>query len=347
MLANPGGSQGIYALGDRSALRRAAYRNVEWAGNKIGTWAKRKWEQRNKRDSKTSARRQKPKPFSLTGYQIDGNGDETKSFTTYGKRAPRWVRDNMKRYGVGHVFRVTGDAYTCASNQQNIAPIGNYLDATDVLNLFNSVGLGAAGYAASKLLLLDVHSESMITNACNSHIHATVYDVVARLDGFTTVNAGPVTAFTLGFADGDTGAAADYLVPGATPYNNPRFTAAYKIIKRTELVLKAGQTHVHTVRYNVNRVVSKERITLNGVGPIAGLSVYSVVVFHGTPYHDAATELVVGTAPVKIDTVKKDTLRYCMQQLSFPVIDYVNNLSTVTAGEQWVENTPLDTTITS
>lgn len=326
--------------------RNRNYKQLFRAGQKIGRWMKRKFDQKKARENKVASRRALPRR-TLNGYQADGQGDETTSFTRCGRRASRWVQDAKKRHGVGNVFRITGDAYLCASNQQNVAPIGNYMDATDLTNLYTSIGLTAAGYAASKLLLLDVHSESMITNACNSHIHATIYDVVAKLDGFTTVNTGPVTAFTLGFADGDTGAAADYLIPGASPYNNPRFMAGYKILKQTKVVLKAGQTHVHTVQYDINRVVSKERLTLNGVGPVADLTVYSIVVFHGTPYHDAATELVVGTAPVKIDTVKKDTIRYCFLQMSFPVIDYTNQLSTVTSGEQWVENAPADTTIIS
>lgn len=283
---------------------------------------------------------------STKGTQIPSSGGgESRSSTFIGRRSGggKLASKHKKTYGVNTVHRVSGDAYTCVSNQQNVAPIGNYMDATDLTTIWTSLGQTAADFNDAKLFMLDVHAESMITNACNLNTHAIIYDVIARLDGFTTVNAGPVTAFTLGFADGSTGAANDYLIPGATPYNNPRFTNAYKILKRTSIILAPGQTHTHTVRYPVNRTISKERLQLNGVGPIAGLTVYSIVVFHGTPYHDSATELVVGTSVAKLDIVRKDTIRFIHLQQSYPVVDMTNQLSTVTAGEQWVPNAPTDT----
>lgn len=289
-----------------------------------------------------------PTTSNIKGSQIPSSGggeSRSSTFTTGGQRGNRILASKYKKtYGVNTVHRVSGDAYSCVSNSQNVAPIGNYMDATDLTNIYSSIGQSAVDYSDSKLFMLDVHSEALITNACNLNTHAIIYDVVARLDGFTTVNTGPVTAFTLGFADGSTGAANDYLIPGATPYNNPRFVNAYKIIKQTPIILSPGQIHTHTLRYNINRTISKERLQLNGIGPIAGLTVYSIVVFHGTPYHDTATELVIGTSVAKLDIIKKDTLRFIHLQQSYPVVDITNSLSTVTAGEQWQVNAPTDTT---
>lgn len=341
-LRPPGGS---YALGDRYAARRAAYRTVQSAGAKIGKWAKRQWEQRKSRQGKTAARRSQAKRAIVGVQQEQGGGSgDSKSFTAFGRFKSKRNKGFAESIVGQHVVRRSGSSTaSCAQAVQNVMLLNVHLDAADVSNLYTSLSQTSSIYNASKLYIKRVVADTMMTNASSLHIYCTIYDCIAKLDGFTTVNTSAAVAFTLGGADAGGGAAADYTALGTTPWDNPRFLASYRIIKQTPLVLAAGQTHTHTVKYEVNRVINKERVTLNGSGPIAGLTVYSMVVFHGTPVHDLATEGTITSGVAKLDTVNKEGIYYTQVLYPAPFNSISTSLAAVTSPEQWTEEVPADT----
>lgn len=283
-------------------------------------------------------------PPSVNGVQVAaGGGGESVSFTRYGRRKKASNR-TLREAPVSTNHRCDALTASAAQGQQNVLTLGNFMDGPDLRALFTTLGETAAIYNAGILHVRQVHAESLMTNASSINLHAVIYDVLARTDGFTTVNPNPTTVFTLGMADaGSTAAAADYQIPGVSPWINPRFRELYKIVKQTKIILSPGQTHNHNVTYDLNRTINQERYISNTSGPIGGVSMYSICVFHGTPVHDSATEAVISTGLCKLDVVYKESITFQQIAIPNPFNSIVSSLAVVTGPEQWTENNPTDT----
>lgn len=325
-----------------NAIGRAARPYVNSAVSRVRQWMNRN---NNKRQAKKADRRKaKSAGTSAVGQQIPSGGGETKSFFTLVK--PQFVVRNkdLKMLAPSSTIRNNKFTSTSGIGQQNAVLIGSYFDVTDVSNTFATLQQTLTGQHSSKALFQKLHSTSMITNSCNLNTHMTIYDVLARQDGSAT-NVDPVTVFLAGGVDALGGAASDALIPGYSPFNNPRFTEVYKVLKRTPVVLCPGQTHVHTVDYQPNKLFSNERVTTsNGVGPLGQFSLYTFLIYHGTPVHDKATELVITVGQVKLDIVSMENLIVKAAYLNYALNSAVNALAvTMTDPEQWVENSPTDT----
>ena len=194
---------------------------------------------------------------STLGVQVPaGGGGESKSHTRLVRKGLNLP--SLKLLGLNTVNRASGITASCAQGTQNVLMLGEYFNANDISNIFASVGQTTATYNAAKCVLIGIHAENLITNATSLNTHCTLYDVIARHDGFTTVNPDPVSVFQLGGADAGNGSASHYSVVGTTPWNNPRFVETYQIIKTTPLILAPGQTHTHTVTYKPNFLFNKE-----------------------------------------------------------------------------------------
>jgi len=344
----------------RGDARGIGFNRATWnAGNRIGRAArpyvktlvqKAKSAWRKSRD-KAGAAQQKYRESRSTaanGVQVSaGGGGESKDHFRFGKRKSL-KGSAFKATGVSTNVRADALSASAAQGQQNVASLGSFMDGADLRAIFTALGETTTAYNAAKVHLKDIHAEQLITNASSINVHAVIYDLMARHDGFTTVNPNPTTVFTLGMADAQSTAAAnDYLIVGVTPWNNPRFRELYQILNQTKIILSPGQTHSHNVTYNINRIINQERYIGNTSGPIGGLSMYSMIVFHGTPVHDAATELVISTGLCKLDIVYKEQVTYQQIAVPNPFNSIVSSFATVTAPEQWVPNNPTDTADTT
>lgn len=294
-----------------------------------------------KRSASKQTRRSLRGSTGTLGVQVPaGGGGESKSYTRVVK--PKQKIPVTKLLALNTVNRADGVTASCVQGAQNVMNLGTYFDATDIVNIYAALGQTSTAYNASKLLLLGIHAENLVTNATSTNTHVIIYDVMARHDGFTTVNTGPGTVFTLGGADAGGGAAADYSVVGTSPWNNPRFVSQYQIIKQTPIILAPGQVHTHSVNYKPNFIFNKERYISNSTGPIGGLTMYSFAVFHGTPVHDTATESVISTGIAKLDVVRKDSITFKGVVFGNPTNSISSSFATVTAPEQWNINAPAD-----
>lgn len=270
-------------------------------------------------------------------------GGETK--TSFVKSNPKLAMGVAKMLlGKNTVHRSGSGSSTAPQGLQNFTVPGNHLNVTDVDNAFTAIGGTFAGAASGKMAFLSLHSTLLLSNASSHNCHAIIYDVMARHDG-SDINTGPSSLITTGGVDANNGTASDYTFPGSTPYDNPRFLEAYVILQKSPIIMSPGQTHAHRFTYNINKIISKERlINSDSAGPLGGLSVYSFVFFHGVPVHSAAAETTVTLGTAKLDWVSTESL-------TFQIMDrnYVNNsitsslLTNVADPEQWTEDGPTDT----
>lgn len=332
-----------------NAIGRAARPFVNRAGRRLQSTlssmysglASRAQQQRDTRAARRQTRRR------LRGVQRSpqrpSGGGETK--TAHTKSNPKLGLGLAKMLlGKNTVHRSGSGSSTAPQGLQNFTVPGNHLTVTDVDNSFTAIGGTFAGAASGKMAFLSLHSTILISNASSHNCHATIYDVMARHDG-SDINTGPSSLLTTGGVDANNGTASDYTFPGSTPYDNPRFLEAYQILQKSPIIMSPGQTHAHRFTYEINKIISKERlINSDSAGPLGGLSVYSFVFFHGVPVHSAAAEGTVTLGTAKLDWVWTESL-------TFQVMDrnYVNNsitsglLTNVSDPEQWTEDAPTDT----
>lgn len=276
------------------------------------------------------------------GVAVPAGGGESKSSFYLTRPAIKQTKME-KMLGSNRVVTNASGSVACVSGSQNVIRVSTLWDVTDITNALTDVGETATGTNSAKIALLSGTADIMFTNSnasCNAH--CIIYDVMSRNDG-SDINTNPVGVFQAGGADAVGGATTDYLIPGSTPYANPRFASAYKILQTTPLILHAGATHVHRVRYKPNKVLSRERaVTSDAAGPIGNVTLYSFIVFYGTPVHSAAAETTVSTGIVKLDYVITESLQFKCMQLNYALNSMVNSLTVIADPEQFVELPPTD-----
>jgi len=299
--------------------------------------------QRSARSSKSAQNRSlRGNRGTPVGKQIPSGGGESKSYTTVkNPKLPMGV--SKKLLGVNTVNRNGAGTVSTVSGSQAIQLVGEYFNVLDVQNAFSGVSQTTTGYNSGKLAFENIHSTHLYTNSCDRNTHMTIYDCVARFDG-SDLNTSPTAVIAAGGADATGGALSDFGIPGTTPYNNPRFTSAYKIVKQTPIILSPGQTHVHRVNYGLNKVVSKERIVTSDLaGPLGNITMYTFIIIHGTPSHETAAETTVSLSLAKIDYVYLESFTYRCMLVNSDYNSITNSLPVLAAGEQWTTNVPTDT----
>lgn len=287
------------------------------------------------RDSRVNAARVRGAPVSFGQIAASGGG-ESKSQTIWMNPMPKVPK------GLGTNNTVRSSGYSSASTQgvQNAQFIGAYFTAGDIYNAFNVTSGVTAPLSGVKLFFGEINAETLITNAENTNAHFTLYDVIAKVDGQATHNIEPANCFLVSGIDASGGGAGNATIPGTDFFFNPRLKAYYKLVKKTKVILGPGDTHSHVVKYGLNKFVSQERIrsltVTNGNYPVGGISMYTVMIHHGTPVHDETTETSVTLGKSKLDVVLMESMRYKYIQQSFATNDIATSLGTGLTGEQMI-----------
>lgn len=314
---------------------------IPGAGYKAYQMGKQLWASRTRGSSKTSSRSSTPSvsgPRMSSVAQQASQGNETKS--SFSIVNPRLNLPVTRLLGKNLVNRSLGFSSAATQGVQQCRMIGQMFDAADILNVYTLMGQSTAAYADSKVLLLNCNQRFMITNAESTNCKCTIYDVLAKKDG-TTVNLEPQTVFLAGNVDNSGGAAANATIPGTFPSTNPRFRNAYKILKSTPLILTPGQIHVHTTNYDINKIISRERIdalAIIGPTPVSGITIYTMIIFHGTPVHDTTDETLVTIGAAKLDIVMLETLSFNSVTYGHPSVSISTTLATNLTAAQMTDN---------
>lgn len=286
--------------------------------------------QRNKakRASKTMLRRGTP----MGRQQFDGSGD-SQSYFRLVKPKSKFHTHMMKDLIKGTLSTNAGLRVTSLEGKQTafLTPTAGMYDAA-TLDTFFTAGPGP-NYASAKVYLHGVHATHLITNAENVNARLRIFDVLARESNATAAYKTPLVAFTNGFADAIGGAAADYLVPHASPFGNPRFVEGYKILKMTDVILRPGATHQHSVTYKPNRLYSREENAAVATGQVGGLTMYTFIILSGTPVDDAATKLVATLSAINLNVVTSVEYETTCLEKSGAANSFTNNLALANANE--------------
>lgn len=147
----------------------------------------------------------------------------------------------------------------------------------------------------------------MIQNQSEANTFVTIYEFVSRRD--SAVN--PSTAFSAGMLSIQAGATSTAEDIGATPFMSSRFTTNFRILKKYNVELAQGRTHIHTSYYQLNKKYSDSlyQMELNDDLVYGGWTRGVFIIAHGSPYNSAATKTNVSTTPVALDFVINKT--YC------------------------------------
>lgn len=287
--------------------------------------AGRDW--KSKRSSQQDVKRQVKKEastriLSSEGNQIPTGGGDSRSFFSIYK--PKKSNISKLELTKSIVVNNSFQRVEAPIGQQNYAIIGDYYTDGDINLQFTAV----SGAVSSKLVLKRVRGESLITNQENVNARITLMDVMARRDG-AVLAPNPGEAFRLGFADNSTGTVTDYQVPGTNVYGNPRFLEYFKVLKTTEVILSPGAVHSHVVNYVPNKLFSHEVTSFTTPTSVANLTLYTFIVFHGSPINDITTQTTVSLSHIALDIVQKEQYEFQYAHLSSAVADINQTLPQV------------------
>lgn len=301
-------------------------RNTWNFGRQIGTLAKRgikSYFSNKKRKASSSTRPAKRARTTKFGYQIPTGGGDSKS--TFYLENPLEGKLPPVASELPPSVLVNNEAGRAESDvgKQNFILCGDYFTDTDVNSGFTLVN----SLNSTKMLLRSVRGETLITNQENVNGRFTIYDVLCRKDTDATVTD-PLTAITTGYADAQGGAASNYLIPGTSVYSNSRFTEYFKVLQKTEVILSPGACHRHQVTYKPNKYFSHQcsaRIAGSGIG---GLTLYTLVQFHGSPINDVTTQTQVSLSHIAMDYVQLEEYKFAYVHAGSMAMSATNILPT-------------------
>lgn len=209
--------------------------------------------------------------------------------------------------GVGPAFYNVnaGQRLTSAYGKQNFGLIATAFDFASTTSL-TTVIASAAAPKTGRYFIQRYEGDIMVTNMESMGCLYTIFDIECKHDGYSGSST-PLTTILADLVDpGGGGAATDALVPGVNWETHPRFTQYYKVMQRTVGSLQPGNTHIHHVNYNLNKLINMEYLTNSGTNSfMKGITYYTLIQFHGLPANDSTTKTTVTLSAVNLDVVTK------------------------------------------
>lgn len=301
--------------------RKAPRKNVKVA-------ARRRTFGRAKRQFGRKRRRTRRSMFS----GVHGRAGSTWSSYRYGHRTKnRWLKGQMKNacsnfWTTNASFRISAGIGT-----QNADTISTY-KPTDVAIINNLVSANATTKVAHKTGATEI----MLTNQSTGTVRVYLYDIICRRDNNTVTAANPYIAWQNSYlAEGS--ANVDYSIVGTTPFSATMFTQFYVVKKITHITMQQGESHIHRTKVIAERLLQDQYVLQAGSG-FGKLTHYTMIVVHGMPYNDTVTKTSVSTGLANIDVVYRQQYNYDWFQDNDTNFTRVNNLITVFATTESVQN---------
>lgn len=171
----------------------------------------------------------------------------------------------------------------------------------------------------------------MFQNQSEANTFLTIYEIATRRDSI----AGPTNAFSTGMASiqGGVSSTADDI--GATPFMTTRFTENFRIMKKYNVELAQGRTHIHTAYYNMHKNYRDSIYQMDGPDDVVlgGWTRGLFVIAHGSPYNSAAVKTNVSTTPVAIDIVSNIAFKTYTNLVNKSVFEIQSDFTTFTDGQ--------------
>lgn len=287
----------------------------------------------------------------------------TYTTTNIGVNKPnkRWIRDGQK-----YIFRrMNGNSCFKIKNNQGGYSNGlksyNYLNrewiATCVGHYYTGSGSTADktqdAYLGQTSRTADMYIHSCkstvrITSATNLNVTLRIYDLTARFDTSNANVTSPQTAFEYGIdAAFGTNSVLTAGEEGVYPSHSKYFRDVWAVNKFTDISLKAGGSHVHTVNRNIHHVFPlwKQALITDQEHIYSGLTGAFLFVLIPTPVHDQSNEDNVGLGTGSVDVVISTTIETYGKTASSTVINTENSEDLVTIAKLMVDNDLKDYTI--
>lgn len=228
---------------------------------------------------------------------------------------------------VGKKTVTANSSTTLTSTQGKQGNFSYYLwDRTQLDDLTTVVTGGTASANVSKVFLGKGKSTLFFRNQTNDAGIATIYDIVVGRQACASTIDTPIEAWVKG--DIDFGSATMSNTVGQTPFHSPEFNRHYRVHKVTRVPMEAGQTHTHVVRHNVNKALSSIRWQNTSAPCILGLTVTSLVVFHGGIGHESTTNANVTFMPMKLDIINVREYSFAYMESNAPTYAVTDALAT-------------------
>lgn len=209
------------------------------------------------------------------------------------------------------------------------------------LTLMESTAAGAATVNPVRLFIYGVKFTYSVRNQSNANAKCTLYDIVTRKDPVTAAIDSPVEAWDKGMAD--FGMFTPSNVVGQTPFRSPEFRQYFRVQKVTSFNLEPGQQHEHVVHNKYNKMISSERFQNVPGTTAAGLTRFSLLVFHGSLAHETAPPNAVTTTAVGLDWYQRTEFTYGFIEKVQPTYAFTDALpKTVTNLDMMVEQDDQD-----
>jgi len=193
---------------------------------------------------------------------------------------------------------------------------------------------GLTGDKISNVLMHKATGDVTLNNIYLSNCYVIIYDIMARKDVSASSLSLPDQAWSQGNTDESAGSAYTYL--GSTPWQSEVFNQYYEVKQVTNVVLGAGQTHVHKVRLQPNRLINSSYAQYTPYG-FRGTTYFCMVEFHGSPANDVTTQTQVSVGVGGLNVIVDQEHTFKIIQKQTPTISASQGLVTsFTNGEQVV-----------
>lgn len=151
-------------------------------------------------------------------------------------------------------------------------------------------------------------SEIQLSNLTDTNTRIVIWELIARRDlsssnQYTT----PTESFSNWSGDEGESLASRYM--GFNPLTLIAFTTYYKVLKKTHILLAAGQSHSHRTYFAPNKVINNELLSENNIG-YKGLTTYTMIQCFGVPASKTSDLSVTTITRPKVDVIVSKFYRF-------------------------------------
>jgi len=163
----------------------------------------------------------------------------------------------------------------------------------------------------TEVLVKNKKSIYHFSNMESTNVLVTIYHYKFRRDE----NDGPGVLISKGIADAYGSTTYDNNTYGMTPFRSQLFTKTCKIQKIIALELGAGRSHIHTAKWNINKILNKSVITEtdSDTTNLGGWTQGIFIIARGEPVNDAVTtpgHTSVTPSPTALDFVVTEKVEF-------------------------------------
>lgn len=257
------------------------------------------------------------------GGRFSSKGNSTSWYKKmYAHRLPKQVFRQL----VGH------QGWTDNLALQSVSTLGNQqiaqlsiMTKTDLAAIKTAVQ-GVSDAKTCKIFMKSYNSQITMRSGSNQPQKVRIYNLVCRRDTPGTSLDTPIEAWTKGLADLSLGLPNTALLTDifAHPKRSDEFRAYWKVAGVEDVELSPGDTHTHTVKIKMNKMLDTTVLDNNVGLSIAGWTHYIMIVHYGSLVNSNVDNTRITYAPVKLDLAIVETIRFAYLEKNTAAYNIIN-----------------------